>query len=100
MSIKGSIEILKPDGSNIGVAGQALTAESVPMVVAVLYGITGLEDKEPEERASRMPVAEWTGTDVQEQPVTVVLWEEPEFSASEIGQAMVAAAIAAQQEGI
>lgn len=86
-----SIEVLTADEESIGYPGINLTKESTPIVVQALLGVTGLVEQSPRAQGTgRMPVAEWSGTGAQMQPVTVFLWSEapapPEFPNPEDGE--------------
>lgn len=82
--MESSIEIVSSTGGSIGYPGVSLTKENVPVVVGALAGITGMASKTPSTQSTgRTPLAQWTGTDAQNQSVTVFLWpaapESPVF---------------------
>lgn len=73
----GSIEILTANNESLGVPGVALDAGMVPSIVAALHGITQMTSVAPAERPTgRQPEAEWTGRDMNNQDVTVLLWRD------------------------
>lgn len=95
----GSVEIRKHTGESMGVVGQRWTVAAVPVVLETLHGITELEAVEPEAQPTgRVPEAQWTGVDAQNQPVTVMLWADIPFDETAIGKA-IAASLAEGQGG-
>ena len=102
-AITGSVEIKRSNGDSPGVQGTNWTVDSVPMVLGVLHGITGMVAVEPvdprePERQEGGPVleAQWTGKDRNAQDVTVYLWREvphDQTYAAQIGPAL------AEQQG-
>lgn len=96
--VNGSIEILTPDGESIGLVVKAATPTDVPVILRAVYGLGEIAGKAAEKRASRTPKGEWKARNSKGQDVTAILWEEREFSATEIGQAMAAALLASRDE--
>lgn len=85
-TIKGNIEIVTgtpPNDTSTGITVEAATPDLVPTIVGALYGLTGLSPGTPE---GDQQVAVWTGQDNQFRPVRVVLWREPPFDETMIGQ--------------
>lgn len=84
--VNGNIEILRHDES-IGVVGTDWVPSEVPIVLRNLHGIRDMGEVEPEQRPTgRTPLHQWTGTDANNQPVVVMLWEDTPFDASAVGQ--------------
>ena len=96
---KGSIEILTPDGQSIGLEVKAATPADVPVILRAVYGLDGIADTPPGKRKGQSPKGEWKGRNNRGQEVTALLWEEVEFTDTEIGQSMAAALLASRNEG-
>lgn len=89
-TITGSIEILI-EGESVGLTVAAATVATVPIVVQAIYGYTNVTPAEPQERAGRLPLAEWTATTPAQRTARIVLWPEPAFDETAIGRALAAA---------
>lgn len=72
-----SIEIQMASGESVGYPGVNITAETAPVIVAALAGVTKLNEvpaaKQP---TGRTPDHQWVGKDANNQDVTVFLWPE------------------------
>ena len=91
-TVVGSVEITDASGTSIGVAGQAWTVETVPLVLGVLYGLTDFAAVDPAPAPTgRVPDAQWEATDSRNQSVVVKLWPETPYAdtlAAQIGPAL------------
>lgn len=73
----GSIEILTADNTSIGLPGLRWTADVVPTIAEAVYGITQMAGTTPTERPTgRTPEAQWTGRDVNNQDIVILLWKD------------------------
>lgn len=90
MAIRGSVEIVRGDNST-GVVGTEWVPIEVPIVLRNLHGIRDMGEVEPEQRPTgRTPLHQWTGTDANNQPVVVMLWEDTPFDETAIGKTIAA----------
>ena len=83
---RGSIEVLigaEPNTQSLGMAVQAATVDLVPVIVAAVHGLTGIAAVNPPRAGV---VAEWTATNDRQQPVTVLLHQEPDIDQTLNGQ--------------
>ena len=89
---KGSVEIKKADDTSIGVPGERWTLEAVPLVLETLQGVTGLVSVTPETQPTgRIPEAQWSGVDAQNQQIVVMLWRDIPYEETAIAQAIAQA---------
>lgn len=84
--IRGTIEILT--GIAPSIENQSMTVEAalpaiVPALVQAWKGLTNLEPADPTDD---LQVAAWTTQDSKFRPVRVILWREPTFDETAIGQ--------------
>lgn len=96
--IKGTIELIignGPNPDNLSMTVEAALPSIVPTIVQAWQGLTNLEtaDTDPEEP---LQVAAWTTQDSTFRPVRIILWRQPSFDETTIGQALLAAREEAQ----
>ena len=86
--IKGSLEIITgiaPNTTNLSMTVEAALPSIIPTIVQAWQGLTNLQPATPDPE-DPLQVAVWTTQDSAFRPVRIVLWQEPAFEDTAIGQ--------------